>query len=76
MALAGFERIHLSPDETGHVTFRLDPRTLSQVDEHGNRAVVPGRYQISLGGSQPDGDVAQGVQSKEFDIVGTEQIPR
>jgi beta-glucosidase len=76
MALAGFERIHLSPDETGHVTFRLDPRTLSQVDEHGNRAVVPGRYQISLGGSQPDGDVAQGVQSKEFNIVGTEQIPR
>jgi beta-glucosidase len=76
MALAGFERIHLNPGETGHVTFKLDPRTLSQVDEKGDRAVVPGRYQIYLGGSQPDGDAAQEVRSKEFSIVGSEQIPR
>jgi beta-glucosidase len=76
LALAGFERVHLNPGEAAHVTFRLEPRTLSQVDEKGVRAVVPGRYQISLGGSQPDGDAAQGVQAKEFTIVGTVQIPR
>ena len=70
------QRFHLNPGETRHVTFTLDPRTLSQVDEKGTRAVLPGRYQISLGGSQPDGDAGQGVQSKEFNIVGTEQIPR
>jgi beta-glucosidase len=76
LALAGFERVHLNPGETGHVAFRLDPRALSQVDEKGVRAVVRGRYQVSLGGSQPDGDAAQGVRSREFTIAGTEQIPR
>ena len=76
LALAGFERVHLDSGETGHVTFQLYPRTLSQVDEKGMRAVDPGRYQISLGGSQPDRDAAQGVRTKEFTIVGTEQIPR
>jgi beta-glucosidase len=76
LALAGFERIHLNPGETGHVNFRLDPRTLSQVDERGMRAVMPGRYQISVGGSQPDGDAAQGVRAKEFSITGTQTIPR
>jgi beta-glucosidase len=76
LALAGFERIHLNPGESGHVNFRLDPRTLSQVDERGIRAVIPGRYQISIGGSQPDGDAAQGVRSKEFSLTGTQAIPR
>jgi beta-glucosidase len=76
LALAGFQRVQLNPGEAAHVTFRLEPRTLSQVDEKGVRAVVPGHYQISLGGSQPDGDAAQGVRAKEFTTVGTVQIPR
>jgi beta-glucosidase len=75
-ALVGFERLHLNPGESMHVSFRLDPRALSQVDEKGVRAVVPGHYQISVGGSQPGGDAAQGVRSKEFTIVGTKPIPR
>ena len=76
LALAGLERLHLGAGETKHVTFRLDARTLSQVDDKGLRAVVPGSYRISLGGSQPDGDAAQGVQFKEFTITGTQPIPR
>jgi beta-glucosidase len=76
LALAGFERIHLDAGESKHVTFRLDPRTLSQVDEKGARTEIPGPYKISLGGSQPDGDAAQGVRAGEFRIEGTEQIPR
>ncbi len=56
LALAGFERFHLNPGETRHLTFTLDPRTLSQVDEKGTRAVTPGNYRLSLGSSQPDGD--------------------
>ncbi|HEX8812891.1 MAG TPA: glycoside hydrolase family 3 C-terminal domain-containing protein [Terracidiphilus sp.] len=75
-ALAGFERIHLAPGETKHITLRLDPRTLSQVDAGGNRTVSPGGYKIYLGSSQPDGDAAQSVISKEFKITGTEPIPR
>jgi beta-glucosidase len=76
LALVGFERLHLEPGEMRHVTFRLDPRTLSQVDEKGERAVLPGKYQICLGGSQPDGDAAQGVRTKDFTIVGTQTLPR
>jgi beta-glucosidase len=76
LALAGFERLHLNPGETKHITFRLDPRTLSQVDAKGVRSVVPGRYQITVGGSQPDGDAAEGVSTIEFTIVGTQQLPR
>jgi beta-glucosidase len=76
LALEGFERLHLNAGETKHVVFHLDPRELSEVDGKGVRAVVPGRYQVSLGGSQPDGDDAQGVQSREFTIVGTRELPR
>jgi beta-glucosidase len=76
LALVGFERLNLNAGETKHVTFRLDPRALSGVDDKGVRAVSAGRYQVSVGGSEPDGDAAQGVQSKEFSVVGTVQIPR
>jgi beta-glucosidase len=75
VALAGFERVHLEAGASKHVTFQLDPRTLSQVDEKGTRAVVPGRYEICVGGSQPDGDAADGVRIKNFTIVGTRPLP-
>jgi beta-glucosidase len=76
LALEGFERLHLDAGETKHLVFHLDPRELSEVDDKGVRAVVPGRYRISLGGSQPDGDDAAGVRSAEFSVVGTQEIPR
>ena len=76
LALAGFERLHLDPGESKHITFHLDPRTLSQVDEKGIRAVVPGKYRIAVGGSQPDGDAAPGVRSEQFSIAGTMPLPR
>jgi beta-glucosidase len=76
LALSGFNRIYLNPGETRRVTFHLDPRTLSQVDAKGTRAVSPGEYKIYLGGSQPTGDAAQSVISKEFKITGTQPVPR
>ncbi len=76
LALAAFERLHLGPGEKKHVTFHLDSRTLSQVDDKGIRAVSPGRYRVYVGGSQPSGDAAQAVKSEEFTIVGTQQLPR
>ena len=56
--LVGFQRVHLNAGETRHISFQLDPRTLSQVDESGTRAVTPGKYNLSLGSSQFDGDRA------------------
>ncbi len=75
-ALAGFERVNLNAGETRHIAFQLDPRTLSQVDDKGVRAVIPGTYRIFIGGSQPGGDAAQQVKSESFTIVGTQPIPR
>ncbi|HKF49884.1 MAG TPA: glycoside hydrolase family 3 C-terminal domain-containing protein [Terracidiphilus sp.] len=74
--LVGFERVHLNPKEIRHLVFHLDARTLSQVDDKGDRAVTPGSYRISIGGSQPDGDAAHEVKSAEFNIAGTQAVPR
>ncbi len=76
LALAGFERVHLNGGETTHVTFQLDPRTLSQVDDKGVRAVRAGTYKVSLGGSEPEGDAAAGVVRAEFQVEGTQPLPR
>ena len=77
LALAGFERIHLAAGEKPATsTFHLDPRTLSQVDAKGVRAVTPGSYRISVGGSQPTGDASSEVKSEAFAITGTQTLPR
>ncbi|HVJ03574.1 MAG TPA: fibronectin type III-like domain-contianing protein, partial [Sphingomonas sp.] len=53
-ALQGFRRIHLKAGETQRVSFDLDARQLSTVDEKGMRSVVPGRVDLWIGGGQPD----------------------
>jgi beta-glucosidase len=82
LALAGFTRVHLDAGETKHLRFQLDPRTLSQVDDHGVRAVNPGAYRISVGGSQPavdagttPGGAAAETVSASFTIQGTLGLP-
>ena len=75
-ALAGFQRLHLNRGETKHITFQLDPRTLSQVDKEGTRSVTPGEYKLSLGSSQPDGALGSSTISAPFTITGTQQLPR
>ncbi len=73
-ALDGFSRVSLAPGQTKHVTFSLDPRTLSQVDDKGARAVTPGSYRITVGSGQPT-ETANG-QTTTFTIEGTHEIPR
>jgi beta-glucosidase len=70
LALAGFERVHLAPGETRHLTFTLSPRTLSQVDGQGIRSIAPGQYTISLGESQP----TPATQPLTFQITGSQQV--
>ncbi len=74
-ALSGFQRLHLNPGETKHITFKLDPPTLSQVDDKGTRAVTPGQYKLSLGSSLPDGALGSSTISAPFTITGTRQLP-
>jgi beta-glucosidase len=52
-SLEGFQRISLRPGERQRVALALAPRQLSTVDSVGLRAVVPGRYEVSVGGRQP-----------------------
>ncbi len=52
--LRGFRRVSLAPGETKRVSFTLSPRDLSLIDEEGRRVLEPGRFRISVGGSQPD----------------------
>jgi beta-glucosidase len=73
-ALNGFARVQLAPGQTKHITFTLDPRTLSQVDDKGVRAVTPGSYRIALGGSQPT--ETTNTQTATFTIQGTQEMPR
>lgn len=72
--LAGFRRIHLEPGKASRVDLTIDPRSLGEVDAGGNRVIVPGRYAVSVGGSQPaDGS---GVLSGEFNVTGRRDLPR
>jgi beta-glucosidase len=71
-ALAGFQRLHLLPGQTRRITYTLDPRQLSFVDEKGVRADRAGSYAVFIGGSQPsEGKGATG----SFQIEGTYELP-
>ncbi len=53
-SLRGFSRITLQPGESRRVSFELGPRDLSLIDERGQRVLEPGKFLVSVGGSQPD----------------------
>ena len=52
-SLAGLRRITLAPGERRRVAFALAPAVLAAVDAAGRRVVLPGRYELSVGGKQP-----------------------
>src|SRR5690606_23921835 len=52
-SLAAFDRVHLARGEKRTVSFTLDERDLSTVDDAGVRAVRPGKVELWLGGGQP-----------------------
>jgi beta-glucosidase len=70
--LEGFTRIHLRAGETRRVQFTLSPRQLSEVDEKGNRAVMPGDYAIYVSGGQPEA----GTPAATLHISGTAALPK
>lgn len=72
--LAGFRRVHLGRGESAHVSITIDPRSLGQVDEKGNRVIVPGEYTVSLAGAQPQ--EAASVQTGKFQVTGRVELPK
>ncbi|MGA2076898.1 MAG: glycoside hydrolase family 3 C-terminal domain-containing protein [Terriglobia bacterium] len=73
-ALRGFERVHLAPGETQHVTYTLKARDLSMVNDNGEHVVSPGQYNVCVGGAQPGGTAA-GVHAP-LQISGEFKLPR
>jgi len=72
--LADFLRVHLEPGQSSEAHLNLTPRAIAQVDEQGNRVILPGDYTVSIGGAQP-GDSASG-QTATFTITGKKELPR
>ena len=52
--LAGFERIHLEPDETKEVTFTIDRKHLELLDADMKWVVEPGDFTLMAGASSED----------------------
>jgi beta-glucosidase len=73
-ALAGFKRVHLGAGESAHVNLTIDPRSLGQVDEKGNRVIVPGEYTVALAGAQPQ--EAASVQTGKCKVSGKAELPK
>jgi beta-glucosidase len=72
--LVGFERLHLEPGTSAQVGITLDPRSLGQVDEAGNRVILPGEYTVSFGGAQPG--TGNDVLTGQFTVSGRAELPR
>jgi beta-glucosidase len=73
--LAAFTRVHLEPAQTVHVVLPVSARTLGQVDEAGERVIVPGEYRVFVGGTQPAESVG-GVRGA-FTVTGpAKTLPR
>jgi len=73
-SLAGFQRVHLAAGATRTVAVTIDPRSLSSVDEKGDRAILPGKYTLSLGGAQPQDTSAKSETG--FTITGSLDLPK
>jgi beta-glucosidase len=71
-ALQGFQRIFLKAGETKTVSFMLQPKQLSLIDDEGKRLVEPGTFTITVGGCQPIAEPAStsGTISGTFEVTG------
>ncbi len=79
-SLRGFSRVTLAAGESRRVEFQLSPRDLSLIADDGRRVLEPGRFRVSIGGSQPDARSVRllGVAplSVELEVVGeTTELP-
>jgi beta-glucosidase len=73
-SLAAFQRIHLQAGETREVSLQIQPRSLSSVDERGERSILPGKYELTLASTQPD--KADAKSETSFTVTGTLPLPR
>ena len=74
--LKGFRKVRLASAETTEITVTLHPRDLALINEQGKRVLEPGKFEVYIGGSQPDGRsialTGTEVVKYEFEINGQE----
>jgi beta-glucosidase len=71
-SLKGFERIFIKAGQTRDITFKLSSADLSIINPNGGTLVqVPGKTEISIGGSQPDKNTTatKKTVSKTIEII-------
>jgi beta-glucosidase len=77
-ALQGVQRIHLERGAKKTVSFTVQDRALSIVDESGKRRIVPGTVDVWIGGGQPvsrSGLPKTAGVAMKFTIVGEATLP-
>jgi beta-glucosidase len=73
-SLVGFDRVTIGPGASKEVTLKIEPRSLSSVDDKGNRSILAGKYTLTLGGAQPEETKAK--SQAEFTVTGTASLPK
>ena len=73
-SLVAFERVKLTPGASQQVTLTIDPRSLSSVDDQGNRSILEGKYSLAVGGAQPE--ETQAKSEATFAVNGTSSVPK
>ena len=71
LALRGFQRLALAAGESRTVSFDLSPRDLSFVTRDGDRQVMAGVYQVSVGSGQP----GTGVPGQKAGFTASAALP-
>ena len=72
-ALRGFKRVHLKPGESQNVRFELKDRDLSMVSEAGEPVITKGKYQVFIGGGQPN--TGAPALTETFTVMETKILP-
>jgi beta-glucosidase len=52
-SLKGFKRVKLKAGESQKVQFAITPELMKSVNDNGEQVLLPGSYQVSIGGSVP-----------------------
>jgi beta-glucosidase len=73
-SLVGFQRVNIADGQSRDVTISIDPRSLSSVDEQGNRSILEGKYELTIGGAQPQDTSAKSETT--FAVTGTLPLPK
>ncbi|HUN86551.1 MAG TPA: glycoside hydrolase family 3 C-terminal domain-containing protein [Terracidiphilus sp.] len=73
-SLVAFDRLTIAPGTSKEVTLKIDPRSLSSVDDQGNRSILAGKYELSVGSAQPE--ETQAKSEAAFTIEGTKELPK